>query len=300
MSHFSPSTPQSHSLFHCPSPFLVPRFLWLFIVGPLLYHKRGLTVAKRRGAPENQLQTDWKTTLNENEISVPWDTCLPPEEVPELLAWPKVEQKPRVIWEPTFPSPWGLMHFTKHLIPHSQALSPEHITKLSLVLYSIPEPPCLRVVLPEDCSQPFHSTPSFQTFHHPRKVFELRQPLRSILCGLSKPCQYWAWFKGKEAGILLQSNIYMIKWPFSVLHVQMPIWQLLSRCSLIWILHTHQADLLTSHPQQCVQSLHCHLSESNPYFIPIFFLTDQQRKPLSLNYCKVHYLLPTANATTFF
>lgn len=171
MSHFSPSTPQSHSLFHSPSPFLVPWFLWLFIVGPLLYHKRGLSVAKRRGAPENQLQTDWRTTLNENEISVPWDTCLPPEEVPELLVWPKVEQKPRVIWEPTFPSPWGLMHFTKHPIPHSQALSPERITKLSLVLCSIPEPPCPRVVLPEDCSQPFHPTPSFQTFTIPEKYF---------------------------------------------------------------------------------------------------------------------------------
>ena len=160
------------------------------------------------------------------------------------VAWPKIEKKPRVIWKPIFPSPWGLM--------------------LSIKL-----------------STPFHPTPSFQTFHHPRKVFQLRQPLRSILCGLSRPCQCWAWFKGREAGILLQSTIYMIIWPFGVLCAQMPAWQLIFHYSLLWILHRYQADLLTSHPQQCVQSLHCRLSESNLDFIPNRGMPQQGKAPFS-------------------
>ena len=97
MSHVSPSTRQSHSLLLSPSPFLAPRFLRLFTGGPSLYRKAGLTIAKRGGAPENQLPIYWRAALNEKEISAPWNTCPVPEEVPELLTSPKVEQKPIVM-----------------------------------------------------------------------------------------------------------------------------------------------------------------------------------------------------------
>lgn len=65
MSHLVPSSPQSLS------PFLAPRFFWLLTVVPSLYHKEGMTIAKKGEAPEYQLQIDWRAALNEKAISAP-------------------------------------------------------------------------------------------------------------------------------------------------------------------------------------------------------------------------------------